>query len=381
VLRRAYKYRIYPTVRQEQLLAAQLSFTRGLYNAALEQRIASYKRRGRSVSYLEQSREFTGLRRECPDLFPAGMSRSSQQFALRRIDRAFRGFFRRVHHGQKPGFPRFKSVNRWNTLQAQHKNGSVFRPGMRRLDWSGVGSIKVRVHRPIPPLAELKVVTLKRRGRKWYASIDVLLPTPKPLPRTDRAVGIDLGITKFAALSTGELVDGPRTQRHAETRVAELQRCIARKQKGSRRTRKAVESLAATRHKEALVRRDHHFKLAHSLVCRFDIICIEALDIKPLADSTLAKDVRDQGWRQFMDILADKAEEAGRQIVFVNPRNTTQMCSNCTRIVPKDRGERMHSCSCGLILDRDVNAARNVLRLGASQRQIIKPRNPNLIAL
>lgn len=266
MLRRTFKFRLYPTCRQERLLLAQLEFARELYNAALEQRIVYYQRAGRSVSYLKQSRELTELRRDRIDLLPVGMSRSAQQFALRRLDRAFQGFFRRVENGQKAGFPRFKSAKRWNSLQAQHGNGSVLRSEIQRLDWAGIGSVKIRLHRPIPAVAELKVVTLKRFHRQWYACIEVTLPTPKPLPRTNQAVGVDLGITNFAALSTGELVTGPRAQRRAETRVAQLQRRVARRRKGSRRRRQAIESLAYARRKEARIRRDHHFKVASSLV-------------------------------------------------------------------------------------------------------------------
>jgi putative transposase len=368
MLRRTFKFRLYPTPRQERLLLAQMEFVRELYNAALEQRIVGYQRDRRSISYLEQSRELTELRRDCADLFPLGMSRSTQQFALRRLDHAFRVFFRRAKNGQKAGFPRFKSANRWNTLQAQYGYGTALRENLQRLHWIGVGNIKVRLHRPIPEHADLKAVTLKKLHRQWYACIELTLPTPRPLPPTNQPVGVDLGITNFAALSTGELVAGPRAQRHAELRVAQLQRRIVGKREGSKRRREALELLARARRKEARVRRDHHFKVAHSLVRRFDVICLEDLNIQTLANSTLAKDVRDQAWGQFVNILGDKAEEAGRLLVFVNPKNTTQMCSNCTQIVPKGRGERIHSCSCGLVLDRDVNAARNILRLGASQQ-------------
>ena len=300
-----------------------------------------------------------------------GMSRSTQQFALRRLDQAFQGFVRRVKNGQKAGFPRFKSAKRWNTLQAQYGYGTAVRENLQRLHWVGVGNIKVRLHRPIPEHAELKAVTLKRLHRQWYACIEMTLPTPTPLPPTNHSVGVDLGITNFAALSTGELVAGPRAHRRAEARVAQLQRRIAWKQEGSKRRRQAIESLARARLKEARVRRDHHFKVANSLVRRFDVICLEDLNIRTLADSTLAKDVRDQAWGQFVNILGDKAEEAGRLLVVVNPKNTTQMCSNCTQIVPKERGERVHSCSCGLVVDRDVNAARNILRLGASRQRTL----------
>lgn len=296
------------------------------------------------------------------------MSRSAQQYAFRRLDLAFQGFFRRLKAGARPGFPRFKGERRWDTLRTQYGWGAALRDDISRVYWQGVGHVKVKLHRAIPENAERKIVSIRRQGRHWYACIEVLLPKPDALPATGKVVGLDLGITTFAALSTGELIAGPRAQRCSEQRVARLQREIARKQNGSRRRRESVERLARIRLKEALIRRDHHFKVAHSLVERFDLICVEDLAVKGLADSKLAKDVRDQAWAQFTGILADKAEEAGRSLVLVDPKNTSQMCSGRGRIAPKRLSVRTHSCECGLDLDRDVNAARNILRLGASQQ-------------
>jgi putative transposase len=371
VLRRTYKFRLYPTRRQERLLVEQLRFSRELYDAALEQRIAAYRLTGRSPSYLEQSREFTALRAECPELLPEGMSRSAQQYALRRLDLAFQGFFRRVQRGQKPGFPRFRGAHRWDTLSAQYDKGTRLRDEIDRVYWAGVGNIKMKHHRMIPASAERKKVEFRRQGRHWYVCMECLIVTPKPLGTTGEAVGLDLGITSFAALSTGELIEGPRAQRNAEQRVTDLSRALARKRRGSRRCRSAAATLAAARLKEARIRRDHQFKLGHRLTHEFDLIVIEDLNVKGLADSVLAEDCRDAAWGQFTRILADKAEEAGRTLVRVNPRNTSQVCSGCGALpaVRKTLSVRTHHCeNCGLVLDRDINAARNVLRFGASQQ-------------
>jgi putative transposase len=237
--------------------------------------------------------------------------------------------------------------------------------------------MKVKLHRAIPQDADRKTVAIKRQGCHWYACIEVMLPKPPALPKTGKAVGIDLGITTFAALSTGDKISGPRAQRRAQERIASLHRAVARKQKGSNRRRKALARLARARLHEARVRRDHHFKVARSLVNRFDLIAIENLDVGALGRSMLAKDVFDQGWAQFRSILSDKAEEAGRQMVLVNPRRTSQACSGCNRLVSKTLTVRIHSCShCGLTLDRDVNAARNILRLGASQQDAAPAESP-----
>lgn len=375
MLRRTFKYRIYPTRRQERLLIEQLRITREIYNAALEQRITLYRDHGVSIGYLAQSKELTRLRKGCPEWFPEGMSRSAQQYALRRLDLAFQGFFRRLKSGQTAGFPRFKGARRWDTLSCQYDNGARLAEHDRqpsRVYWQGVGHIRVKQHRPLPEGAERKKVEIRKQGRHWFAYVECLIPQPEALAKTGRSVGLDLGITSFVTLSTGEQVEGPRAQRKAERRVADLSRALARKKRGSARRRKAADSLARARLKEARVRRDHQFKLAKTLTDRFDLICLEDLNVKGLADSFLAKDVRDQAWGQFTSILTDKAAEAGRIVVLVNPRNTSQMCSDCEH-VPKTRkplSQRTHSCNeCGLTLDRDVNAARNILRLGGSQQR------------
>ena len=227
------------------------------------------------------------------------MSRSAQQYALRRLELAFQGFFRRLKRGQKPGFPRFRGAHRWRTLSAQYGMGTRMRDEIGRVYWAGAGNIKLKQHRAIPAGAERKKIEIRRLGRHWYVCVECLIVTPKPLEATGKGVGVDLGITTFAALSTGELIAGPRAQRRAEQRVADFSRILARKRRGSVRRRKAVASLAAARMKEARIRRDHHFKLAHRLTREFELIVIEDLNVKGLADSTLAKDVRDAAWGCF----------------------------------------------------------------------------------
>jgi transposase len=173
VLWRTFKYRLYPTRRQDRLLVEQLRFTRELYNAALEQRIAAYELTCRSTSQLEQSRELTHLRRECPEWLPEGMPRSAQEYALRRLELAFQGFFRRLKRGETPGFPRFKGAQRWDTLSCQYGKGCTFRDEIQRVYWAGVGNIKVNQHRPIPEGAERKKVEIKRLGRHWFVCVEV----------------------------------------------------------------------------------------------------------------------------------------------------------------------------------------------------------------
>ncbi len=193
-------------------------------------------------------------------------------------------------------------------------------------------------------------------------------PKPAPLPATGQSVGLDLGISTFAVLSTGDRLMGPRALRSARRRLRVAQRRVARRVRGSHRRRKAGLLVARLHEPVRNLRRDHAFKLANDLVRRFDVIYVEALNLKGLGQSRLARDIHDQGWGAFLAILTDKAEEAGRSVMALDARNTSQRCSACGALVPKPLGERWHRCACGFQADRDVNAARNLLRLGESRQ-------------
>lgn len=361
VLQRTYRYRLYPTARQRLALEAQLGFACELYNAALEQRRAAWRRRRRSLTYLAQCRDLTDIRAHA--MGPTGMSCFAMREPLRRLDRAVAAFFRRLKAGEKPGYPRFRSRRRYDSL-----TWDSWRLRQGRLGLPGIGFLKLRWHRPLPRDAELRNVIVRRHARHWYVGFVLHLPTPAPQPVAGQSVGLDLGITTFAALSTGELLQGPRALRAAQRRLRVAQRRVSRRVRGSQRRRQA--GLLARRLHERVrnQRRDHAFKLAKDLVRRFDVIYVEALNLKGLARSRLAGEIHDQGWGAFLTILSDKAEEAGRSVIAIDARNTSQQCSACGALVPKPLGERWHRCACGCQADRDVNAARNLHRLGESRQ-------------
>jgi putative transposase len=191
----------------------------------------------------------------------------------------------------------------------------------------------------------------------------------RPLPPTGRTVGVDVGITTFAATSDGALILGPRANRAASATVRRAARKVARRRRGSNRRRNAVALLARAGEREANVRRDHAHKTARSLIERYDTICVEKLSVRGLARGMLARDCSDQGWAGFIGLLSEKAEEAARELVQVDPSYTSQDCSACGRRVPKALSVRVHACVCGLVLDRDVNAARNILARGLAQSE------------
>lgn len=358
-MKKAYRYRLYPTRRQVAALEEQLGFACDLYNAALDQRREWWKR-GRPTERYEQGRQLTELRRA--GLAVAGMNVTCQEQVLQRLDRAFAGFFRRVRNGEKPGYPRFRSQHRYDSLTWRRGcGGAAVVDGRLRLQ--GVGHVKVRWHRVLP--SEPLETTVRRAAGKWYASF-VVEAEPQRLPATGKEVGVDLGVSTFAALSTGELVEGPRAFKAARADLRRAQRRLARRRRGSHRRLKARAQVARRHEHVREARRDHHHKTARALVERFDRIYIEDLNIAGLSRGWLARDVHDQGWRRFIEILRAKAEEAGREVIAVNPAGTSQRCSECGAVVPKPLSERTHRCDCGYTADRDVNAARNVLGLGRS---------------
>lgn len=363
-LRRTYRYRIYPTVRLRFALEAQLAFACQLYNAALEQRRYAWRSRHCSVSLYEQFRDLTEVR--AAGMGPAQMNCSAMRDPLRRLDRAFAAFFRRVKAGVTPGYPRFRSVRRYDSLTWD--SGWRVRDG--RLALQGIGHVKVKWHRPLPASAVVRTVTVRRVGERWYACFSLRASrSPRVLDSQLPAVGLDLGIKHFATLSTGEHIPGPRAYRAAMRQLRVAQRRVCRRQKGSHRRVKGRLLLA--RHHERIrnLRHDHAHKLARRLASDFSLIAVEDLSVRGLARGPLAKDVADQGWAAFLTMVEYKAEEAGTRLIRVPPAGTSQTCSGCGVVVPKGLSDRTHRChACGLVIDRDSNAARNILRLGLSHQ-------------
>jgi putative transposase len=364
-VRRTFKFRVYPTGAQVEALDGQVDEACRLYNAALDERRSAWRMNGVSVGYLDQANQLKAIR-AAGDVGVANFS--ACQDVLRRVDKTFAVFFRRVKAGEKaPGYPRFRSRWRYDSLTwPSWGDGCRLRP-TGRLYLHGVGELKVKWHRLLPAEATIKTVTAKREAGRWFVCFSVEMPEPEPWPLSEVAVGVDVGLTTFAVLSDGTEIANPRHFRAAERRLRIAQRKLARRKKRSQRRLKARQELAWVHVHVANQRRDFQRKTAHRLVRKYGLIAIEDLNIKGLAGSMLAKSVHDAGWGQFISILSDKAGWAGRRLVKVNPAGTTQDCSSCGEHVPKKLSERWHSCACGLSISRDVNAALNILRLALAQ--------------
>jgi putative transposase len=358
-MRKTYRYRLHPTTKQTQALEAQLSEACRLYNAALQERRDAYQRSGISLTYYSQAHQLKEIR-AAGHLGLANFS--ACQDVLCRVDKTFKAFFRRCKLGQKAGYPRFKSRHRFDSYTCP-SYGDGCRLDGTLLYLQGVGHVKVKLHRPVA--GAIKTVTVKRDAGKWYVCFSVECEATS-LPEVDTATGLDVGLLAFATLSDGTEIPNPRYDRKAQARLRVAQRRVARRNRGSHNRRKAVRLLQKAHAHVRNQRTDFHHNVARSLVNKYGVIAVEGLNIKGLASGMLAKSVTDAGWSHFLTILADKAEEAGRQLVKVDARGTSQACL-CGAEVRKTLRQRWHECpDCGLSAARDHVSAQLILGLGLS---------------
>jgi putative transposase len=363
--RKAYLYRLYPTAEQARALQQQLAVAREVYNACLLERREAYRMAGLTLTYYAQANQLKSIRRDRAGV--AAVNFSMLQALPRgvpgRAHRAYENFFRRVKAGQKPGFPRFKGYLRFNSITFPSYGDGCKLKG-DQLYIQGVGLLKVKLHRAVG--GTIKTVTLKRSCGKWYVVLTCDVEVT-PLPATGQDVGIDLGLIDFLVTDAGVAVPNPRVLRQAEARLTRAQQALARKKRGSHRRAKQRCRVARQHQRMANVRRDFHHKTARVLVRANDTIYHEVLAVKNMVQNhCLARSIHDAAWSQFIAILVGKAAEAGRTVVAVHPRGTSQTCV-CGEPVPKDLSERWHHCPrCHLSLPRDQVSAMIVKRLGRS---------------
>jgi putative transposase len=365
--RKTFKYKLNTTAEQERELERVLLLCQQLYNVALEHRITAWQRRRVSVTRFEQEAELKAIRAEFPEY--AAIHSHVLQDVLARLDRTYQAFFRRVKRGERAGFPRFKSRERFHSFTyKEFGNGARLDNGF--LVVAKIGRIAVRWSRLLEGTP--KTVSVSREADGWYVAFSCAEVPNRPLPLTGEQTGIDLGLESFATLADGSQIANPRIFRVAERHLRRAQRRVARRVKGSRRRRKAVHLLAQAHQKVRRTRADFHYKTALALVRAYDTIYHEDLPTaNMLKNHHLAKAIADAGWSAFLGILSFKAAEAGKTVVAVPPAFTSQACSGagCGVLVQKGLSVRWHSCpDCGTSLHRDHNAARNILAWGTEQR-------------
>ena len=378
---RTYKFRIYPSNRQIDMLGSTLNLCRELYNAMLEQRIYAYRSK-KHVNYRSQQDEIPAIKERFPEY--RSIHSLVVQDVARRLDKAYDNFFRRVRekkHGKKAsaGFPRFKSSDRYNSI-------TYTQSGFRILDnghvWlSRIGELRVFMHRSVT--GDIRTISIKRDSvGDWFITItsdngmgsehDSWEDQGNEQPHANspgftNPVGMDLGLRALITTSDGDQIDPPSFLRKSEKKLKKAQRNLSRKQKGSGKRRKAKTRVAKVHRKIGRQRDDFSHKLSRNLVENHDLIALEDLNIAGMVKNRhLAKSIGDASWNRIVQYIMYKAESAGAVVVLADPMNTSRRCSKCGSI-RKDLklSDRIYHCdACKHTMDRDMNAAINIRNMG-----------------
>ncbi len=367
-MRKTFKYRLYLTPAQETILLKTLDECRWLYNHLLEQRKTAWEGHQQALSLYEQQADLPALKKKRPSLKIA-YSQVLQNVAVR-IDLAFQAFFRRVKQGETPGFPRFRGKGRYTSLTyPQLANGCV-RLQDDRLHVAHVGDLKIVHHRPLEGTPKTATISVSATG-KWYVCFSCEVADPTPLPKTGREVGIDVGLTTFATLSTGEQIANPRFFRTDEKALGRVQKKLSKAEKGTPERKKRRQPVARVHERIAWRRATFAHQQSRRIVNQYDLIAVEDLSVnRMLHNHCLAKSISDAAWNQFATLLSYKAAWAGRTFVQVNPAYTSQDCSACGHRQKMPLSERTYTCPCcGLVIDRDLNASLNIVRMARLGRQ------------
>jgi len=331
-----------------------LDICRELYNAALQERRDAWRLNRISVSYFEQANQLSEIKAIRSDL--KTVHSQILQDVLKRLDKTFKAFFARVEKGEKAGFPRFKSANRFNSFCYPQ---SGFRLDGDKLTLSKIGTVRIRLSRITQ--GKVKTCTIKREINGWFVVFTV--ETEKELlPKTGKSIGIDAGIESFMTLSDGTQIENFKFFEASQRRLRVAQRSVSRKKKGSNSRGKAVVNLKKIHQKIKHQRNDFQHKISTKLVKDFDLIAIEKLNISGMSKGFLAKQIHDAAWSSFFSKLKYKAENAGRELKEVNPAGTSQTCV-CGETVKKDLSVRWHHCrNCGYKNHRDIVSSQVILQ-------------------
>ena len=343
---KAYRYKLEPNKQQRYALARTLDVCRELYNDAL------YQRKMHRITRFQQDKELTALKAE----FPVYKNVYSQvlQSVLDRLDKSFKNFFRSGF-----GFPRFKGQNRYDSF---HYTQSGFSLAGRYLQLSKLGNVKVRLSRELAEGATVKTCTVKRSANGWFATL-VFEYTPAPLPTSDLAVGIDVGVTTFATFSDGTVIPNPKIYQNAQAELRRAQRRVSRRKKGSARRRKAVVLLQKVHARIVNKRSDFLHKHSTAVIRKYGTIVVEALNVAGMSKGNLARQILDCSWSEWFRQLSYKAAEAGRTVIAVDPKYTSQTCPLCGFVSRENRKTQADfACiSCGHMDNADHNGAVNIM--------------------
>jgi putative transposase len=370
---KVYRYRLYPTKAQKKKLCETLELCRWTYNETLALRKNAWENDQKNINYYDSKKMIPVWKKEKPEL--KTVHSQVLQEIVKRIDLAFQAFFRRVKAGEKAGYPRFKGYGRYDSITYTQ---SGFELTGNILWLSKIGDIKIKLHRDFD--GEIQRLNIRKMPTgKWFVSFLVKTESEPTFPKTRLSIGIDVGISNFLTFSNGQHIPNPRFFVTEEKNLAKAQRKLSKAERGTIARRKALKIVQHLHERISNKRDDFIQKISLNLVKDYDVITFEDLNVKGMIKNhNLAKHIADVAWSKLITITTYKAEWAGKIVELINPKNTSQMCSGCGEIVTKELSERTHSCPyCGLILDRDHNAAINILRLGLQSLRLTD-RSPRL---
>jgi len=352
-----YKFRLYPNKNQEIELLETLEGCRWLYNHFL----GRWQGKEKIPSRYELQAEIPKLAKENP--LVGNIYSKTRQYILLQLYSSLRALTRLKKNGRKVGRLRYRKYGRYKTFVYNQTGFKLMETNTRlnKLHLSKIGDIPIKIHREIK--GKIKQVYVKRTpSGRWYATFSVE-SNPLKLKANGRAIGLDLNIMNYLTDSNGVRVEHPHILLKLQKKLAREQRRLAKKKKGSRNRLKQIFTVAKVHEKVTDRRADFLHKLSRYYIENYDLIAAEDLSVKEMMESSYnAKNTADSAWSSFIQMLSYKAEGAGRIFVKVDPKNTSQMCSRCGNRVYKQIWVREHRCpTCGLVMDRDHNAARNIL--------------------
>jgi putative transposase len=371
-MRKSFKYRLRPTKKQANLLQQTLDECRWLYNQCLEQRILAYDEIGETLTLVDQHALLPLMKEERKSL--ETVHSQVLQNVIKRLDLGFQAFFRRIKGGEKPGFPRFRGYHRYQSFCYPQ---SGFAMDGNHLKLSKIGKLRLVLHRSLE--GNIKTCTISKNAvGEWYVSFSCEI-VAKRLFVKENVIALDVGLESFATLSNGTMISNPRFLKKSEKSLAKAQRKKELLAKGTLKRKKQAKVVSKIHNKIQNQREDFCHKESRKLINEYQTICIEDLNIiNMVQESYLAKSILDVSWNRFRSYLVYKAEEAGRQLILVDPAYTSQTCSQCGDLRKKELHEREHHCmQCGYKAHRDLNASLNILALGLNGQRIIS-RSPRL---
>ena len=391
-MRIAYQYKLLPTTEQKARLNNWLSMLRHCYNWMLADRFDWYEQNLCTVNACPLVCQLPSLR-EQPEYYGQKCSlvqlkqnrpwfkdihADVLQDYVKRVKLAFDRFIKGDVKGHRSGKPRFKGRNRYRTFSYPRIKQDCIQGN--KIVLPKIGAVKLRLHRSLPPDFTIKTASVTKKADGFYITLsleDKSVPNfvSEIIPNNKNSIGIDLGLEKIVSTSSGKLISPPKYFRASQDKLTRLQQKASERKKGSRARKLLYRKIAKLNQKIARQRKQFHFETAQWLLSKADVLFIEDLSVKNMLrrckskqdengnylpngqsrKTGLNKSFADAGLSQFIDILSCKAEKAGLRVIKVDPRGTSQYCSNCLNHVPKKLSDRWHCCyHCGLILDRDL---------------------------